>query len=244
MRKRILVTLLAVLLAVSLTGCVKMKMDVTVKMNGKIDASVLLAIDGSMGELSDLSEYGYSSDDMEELREKGWDVQPYKEDPFVGYRISKKDLDPSELGEASGFDTPGAALIRNGSTYVMDFDLFSSDGDSEDTAELLDFLRQIGASVKFRLTLPIKPKAHSATSVSADGKTLEWDLLQMTPGEKIHVEFDAGKAKGAVIAAAVAGLAAVGGVTAFLVSRNRRKKAPAAVYPPAGQDNGYYYDTH
>ncbi len=243
MKKRALMVLLALLLAVLLTGCVKMEMDVTVKMNGKIDASVLLAIDGSMGELSDLSEYGYSSDDMEELREKGWDVQPYKEDPFVGYRISRKDLDPSELGEASGFDTSGAALIRNGSTYVMDFDLFSSGEDAESTAQMLDFLREIGASVKFRLTLPIKPRAHSATSVSADGKTLEWDLLEMSPGEKIHVEFDAGKAKGAVIAAAVAGLAAVGGVTAFLVSRNR-KKAPAAVYPPAGQDNGYYYDTH
>ena len=90
-----------------------------------------------------------------------------------------------------------------------------------------------GAYMKMTVVLPVKPTASNATSVSSDGKTLEWDLLNLGPDQTIHLEFSlinmwliAG------ICAAVFVLILI--IVLIIVLASRKKKASQMQY------GGYY----
>ena len=192
MKKRIALLLSLVMLALMLTSCVRMEMDFTIKKNGKVDASILYAVDTSMGSMSDLDDAGLTApEDLEDMREEGWDVQPYSDGTYQGYRMTRKNVEMKDALDSTAMGETDIAFTKKGSTYILDIPLFDSDTDSE-SMEALSMLKMVGGSFKLRLTLPNKPVSHNATNVSEDGKTLEWDLLSMTPGQTVHVEFKMG----------------------------------------------------
>ena len=191
--KKFKALLVFMLCALCLTGCVRFNTTVTVKRNGKLDVSMLYA-------MVDMSDYGYDTakiagEQKQEYIDKGWDVEDYDQDGFSGFVVSKKNISPSELSSSmedaqSELTQTGDSLkvTREGFKYIFDWKVFD-----EDQSDQIDSYKSIfgmsGGYMKLTVNLPVKPSDSNATSVSNDGKTLEWDLLNLGPDNTIHVEF-------------------------------------------------------
>jgi hypothetical protein len=166
---------------------------VTVKSNGKMDVSMLYA-------MMDMSDYGFddgiiSESDVQDYIEDGWEVEDYNQDGFRGYIISKKDISASELSSAVD-DTQNEfseelnslSFTREGLKYVLDWKLFDEE-EGNQISTYKSFFTMSGGYMKLTVNLPVEPSASNATSVTNDGKTLEWDLLNLGPDQSIHLEF-------------------------------------------------------
>ncbi len=191
--KRLKAILLSLVCVLCLTGCMRFNTTVTVKRNGKLDVSMLYA-------MMDMSDYGFDADDitdtdMQEYIDQGWDVEEYNQDGFSGYVVSKRDITVKELvdsmedtqSEISG-DSSNIEFSKQGLKYVLDWQVFTQE-EGEQIAAYKSFVTMSGGYMKMTVNLPVKPSASNATSVSNDGKTLEWDLLSLGPDQSIHLEF-------------------------------------------------------
>lgn len=222
MKKRIMTIVLLFTLMVSLTGCIRIEADITVKRNGKADITLLYALNQSVGSFGGEESIDFT-DEAEELRQEGWDVDLYDEDGYTGYRATKTNADLSETTDVLSEEGGSGIITKEGSLYILDMDAFGSDSSSDDTIDALTMIRSFGGSVKVRITFPTKPTAHNATSVSEDGRTLEWDLLDPALNGKIHAEFRLGTGfmKYAVTVSCITVAAAL---AIFLVVRSKNKK--------------------
>ncbi len=209
MRKKIVAVFLLVMLAVSLTSCVKVDIDLKVRKNGKVDATVIFAMSEAAGDYGgSMDEMGFSEEELAEMKKNGWKVEAYNQDGYSGYRMSQSNMDSFDVASLWNKDSSGDnVLTKKGSTYVLDLPIGGILGEQseDDPIDMEAMLRSFGASMKFRITLPVKPIDHNAMSVSEDGKTLEWDLMSMQKGDRAYVEFKAGGGllKYALIGAAV-----------------------------------------
>jgi uncharacterized membrane-anchored protein YhcB (DUF1043 family) len=90
-----------------------------------------------------------------------------------------------------------------------------------------------GGYMKMTVNLPVKPSASNATSVSNDGKTLEWDLLNLGPDQSIHLEFVLVNIWLIIGLCFVAAAILIGIVLAVVLSLRKKKAAQM-------QSQGYY----
>ena len=191
--KRFRTVFLSMMCIFCLTGCMRFNTTITVKNNGKLDVSMMYA-------MMDMNDYGYDADSLtddqiQDFENKGWEVEEYNQDGFKGFIVSKKDVTAKELAasmentqsEISG-DTSSINFTRHGIKYVLDWKVFDND-EGEQLAAYKNFFTMSGGYMKMTVNLPVKPSASNATSVSNDGKTLEWDLLNLGPDQSIHLEF-------------------------------------------------------
>ena len=185
-RKKIILILLAVLTALSLTGCIRVNIDIAVNKNGKADISMLYAMQDSMSSMMEGESAAFSAEDVEEARKNGWEVQDYSAEGYSGYTMSIKNVSLQDAMEA--FKGEGGGLEKNGNKYKLSFRFFSQD-DAKEIGESGALIKSMGGFFTIRMTLPVKPAAHNATSVMNDGKTLEWDLLTMNTAEPVYAEF-------------------------------------------------------
>ena len=240
MKKKFAILSILLILAATLTSCVKLDVDLKVKRNGKIDAAVLLATSESVSDFGvGLDEMGFSGEDLKEMQKNGWQIEAYNRDGFIGYRITQSDVGINQIMKVvSQVDGESAdVLTKKGTTYTLDIPVSGilGGGAESELAEMASMLRSFGASMKFRITLPDKPLRHNATTVSEDGKTLGWDLLSMETGESIHVEFKAGGGflKYALIMSCLT-LAVAAAV--ILIARGKRNHTAPAVPPDVFPD--------
>ena len=172
------------------TGCMRFNTTIEVKNNGKVDVSMLLAAKSEDG--SDSS----TSDSYDDLKNEGWEVEDYKEDGYVGMICKKKNLNLDNLAEEMGtseeetmvMDSNDFKITKKGFTYSFDWDYEGQD-DTEDSSQYIKSIVDDGGYMTFTLKVPIKAKSSNATTVTDGGRTLEWDLLALKPGEGIHAEF-------------------------------------------------------
>ena len=192
MKKRIIVFILLLVFAMSLTSCMRIEADITIKKNGKADMSLLYAIDQSMNSFGGDDTNIDFTDEAERLEAEGWDVQLYSDGSYTGYRATRTNVELSETSDILGDEGGTGTLRKEGSTYILDISGFGDDESVEDAMDSLALIKSFGGSIKIRITFPTKPIAHNATYVSEDGKTLEWDLLDTRLMGKIHAEFKMG----------------------------------------------------
>lgn len=185
--------MVALVSMIFLTGCMRFNTTVTVKSNGKLDVSMLYA-------MMDMSEYGYDEDSitssqMQEYKDQGWEVEEYNQDGFKGYILSKEDITANELGssmkdtqsELSG-EASSINFTKEGLKYTLDWQVFDRE-QGEQISAYKNYFTMSGGYMKITVNLPVKPSANNATYVSDDGKTLEWDLLNLGSDQNIHLEF-------------------------------------------------------
>ena len=198
MKRKIAALTLLLVMAVSLSSCMKMEVDITIKNNGKMDAKILYAVSEQVMAMAESDEFGYSEEDLAEMKKNGWKVEEYREDGYFGYVMTQNNVSTKAIRQAlandEGDSSASEMLTKNGSTYVLDLPLggLMPESSEDDMFDTMGMLRSFGASLKFRITFPSKPISHNATKVSEDGKTLEWDLLELKEGETVHAEFKAG----------------------------------------------------
>ncbi len=200
MNVRRFAVLAVVILCVSmLAGCMRMSVTMKVKNNGKVDISMLVGAKNMGSETSESS--SANSEKTEEAKKKleqeGWEYKEYNEDGYIGYIITKRDIEMDEVSKnldaSSDVDTnPDKFVItKNGNKYTLSWDAMSGDNSSQ-ASQYTNYITSSGGYFKFVLELPNKPISSNATSVSDDGKTLTWDLLSMASGQKIEAEFTIG----------------------------------------------------
>ena len=228
------------LMMVSFAGCVRMDVSITVKKNGKVDFRFLYAMMNFTGEEPDEDEF-----DAGEWKDKGYDVQLYNEDNYIGMLVTAEDMDPAKLSEKNGGMgdfAEGDIIKREGSTFILDMDVWNSDG-MDDLLPYIGDLSNYDGYMRLTLSTPVKAKNHNATSVSDDGHTLTWDLTKMK-GEKIHAEFNLGGALWIIICIAVLVVGILIFVGLFFWSRRKAKlyrnewQEPVEVSETAGEITG------
>ncbi len=223
--------------AFCLTGCVRFNTSINVKSNGKMDVSMMYAA-------MDMSDYGYDSDTLSENEKKeyieqGWDVVDYNQDGFSGFIISKKDVTADELASSMGSaqselsgESGALDFSKDGLKYTLDWQVFDKE-EGEQISAYKSYFTMSGGYMKLTVTLPVKASASNATSVSSDGKTLEWDLLNLGPEQNIHLEFSLIN-MGLIIGVCVIALAVVVGIILAVVLASKKKKTMQI------QNQGYY----
>lgn len=143
---------------------------------------------------------------ISEAEKEGWQYKKYSKNEFTGYELIKKNVNIDELAKElnSKFYDPeeGSALVdqddifddnkfsvkRKGLKYVVDLP-WANDGITNQLAARKSYFDMSGGYMKFILNLPRKTTNSNATSISNDGKTLTWNLLDMKDQQGIHFEF-------------------------------------------------------
>lgn len=249
MKKR-LNMLVIILLVFVLTGCARINIDINVKENGKVDMSMLYAFMEAAANGTDmLSDY-----EIKELTDEGWEYAEYKEDGYVGYTLTVKDKSIEDLLDEvedsnNGLDVGESFSIKlEDGKYIFDCDLLGGQ-DTSEIAEYKEYFTMYGGYMTVVLHVPEPAIDSNATSVSDDGKTLTWDLLEMRPGEKIHAEFkmSVGTLLPIIIFSVIGFLVILTAIllVIFLGRRAKKKKeaagadaqAAAGVYPAGDQAN-------
>jgi hypothetical protein len=225
---------LAGLLLLSLAGCVEMKYHLTIHGNGSADLNYHLALDSSLANMG--GEAGNPiADARKDLEKEGYKVTDYSGNGKTGIDATKHfqkledikgltkffDKDQKKMADQSGAFTIKRGFFANQISVNSAIDL--GNGEPAPTDEMSKAMEQSMMSqfqMSFVLTLPAKPKSHNATTVSKDGKTLEWKLAPDRKNE-IKLEMVAPNMKN--ITLVVLGVVVLLGLV--LVPVLRRKKA-------------------
>lgn len=204
-----LVGIIAVLIMtlVTLTGCMNVNFDVQLDKNGSGDVSYIIGYKKSFVEsigmtIDQLKENDTSLEEKQEAGEaEGYTVEEYEDDNTYGI-IAKKHYDNIEefsiskeldLEVEEGLDKITFTKEGSKAKYLQDAkidltDLLGDEEDEEDSqmAMMTAMFKQM--EMTYRITLPFKAGENNATTVSEDGKTLEWKL---TFGEVNEIKFEA-----------------------------------------------------
>ena len=238
MTRIIQLALTFILCLACLSGCMRVNITFDFKSNGKVDVSMIYAASSEMsGEDSDSDD----EESMASLKEAGWDVEKYDEDGFKGYKCTMKNVPIDDITNAIGSDseisTTSLKLEKDGSTYILDWDVF----DGEETnpyASYASSFKSSGGYMEVVVKLPGKSKKNNATSVEDGGKTLKWDLLSLADGEKIHVEFTLSNMSTIILIAAIALAVVAIVIIVLLILKKKKANAPAGPAGFGGQNFG------
>ncbi len=179
--KRILVLMCCCMF---LSGCVRSKAEWTIHADGTSDANILFAESGSLIDDDDLSGFVQK---MEQAEKEGWTCERYEEEGYVGYTQSIQGKKLSDLAENFNAGDSDISIEKIGTIYTIDMKVL--DDDQLDSLESYgSAIKSSGGYIKFVITLPQKAIESNATSVSSDGKTYTWDLLDMED-DTIHIKF-------------------------------------------------------
>ena len=195
------------IMVLMLCGCrMKYEYNMSIKSDKSMDFSIVTAMDNELidGMLSMESEKeSYTDEERWQMLEEsineenedskpedfGFTVSKYEEGEFKGYKYSKKIANIDDIsGETANFDLSDFANISDSVVFVKNKDKYKASfvmSNEEQSSSTQGY--DIGIDMMFTVTLPNKPISHNATSVSEDGKTLTWNLLD---SESQNIEFE------------------------------------------------------
>ena len=243
--KKVLSVALLMLFIMCFTGCMRINYTVDVQKDGTADLYMTYAVmntdlstDGeeSSSTASPRDQFG---DEMSELEESGWKVSDYVEDDYIGYTCNKTGIPLEDVAkEFNGTSNDEVemssdvfSIVKDGSSYTLKWDLGESEEEAEESGEdYSSYLTTYGGYATFTLKLPNKAKSSNATTVSDDGKTLEWDLTKVDG--TIDAKFSLTNIKLIITIIVIVFFVAL---IAFLVLGHLRKNGPGHNEGPNGQ---------
>ena len=202
------VGILAVLVMtlLTLTGCMNVNFDVQLGKDGSGDVSYIIGYKKSFVEsmgmtIDQLKENDTSLEQQQEaIENEGYTVEEYEDDNTYGliakkhfdnieeFSINKElDLEVEEGSDKITFTKEGSKAKYSQDTTIDLTNLFGEDVENDSQmAMAAAMLKQM--EMTYKITLPFKAGENNATTVSEDGKTLEWKLTT----EKINeIKFEA-----------------------------------------------------
>jgi hypothetical protein len=90
--KKIKYIIMICLITLVSTGCVKYDASMDIKRDKSMNFSIIYAMDSSLG----LDKDSLSKEEKEELDKNGFKVSEYKDDKYIGNKITKKYLTPHQ----------------------------------------------------------------------------------------------------------------------------------------------------
>jgi hypothetical protein len=224
---------------------------ITVKPDGKMDISMLIAVMKTeyMGDTG----AGLTEEQKQQFLEKGFEAEEYNKDNYYGFYLTKKDITPEEVAESvdnsqdsvQAGSMKGFKFTKEGLKYIIDWEMNSGSGEGSGTGEKTDvstyanYFKAYNGYVTLTINLPVKPVKSNATTVSNNGKTLEWDLLAMGNNGSIHLEFMLINIW-LIVLIVVAAIVVVGLIVLLIVllrKRSKRIKVPVVHLQPVDDAN-------
>jgi hypothetical protein len=221
-------TAAAVVLALALSGCIKMDIDLTLD-GDKADGSVIVGVNRALLDMSGESVEDLLADmGVDEGIPEGATVRPYEDDVYVGQEYVLSGVDIAEFtdeGELSiTHDAEAGTYDVSGAMDMTDI--------GPETAELGEF------DISVSITFPGEVTDHNGT---LDGRTVTWTPVLGETNEMQATARDGGGSDlpaWSLIAIAVAVVAVLAGLAYFLTRRNRATPETPGVAaddgPPAG----------
>lgn len=233
-----IIAILAIIL-LTLTGCANVNYDIKLNKDGSGDIAYVIGYDksflSSIGVETSSLENDNSFDEMEEeAKQNGYTVEKYEDDNTYGFKATKhvnniqEEFDVNnEAGsndEEDGKIMYEKTLLKTKFSQSSKVDLTDIGADDEDAAMLNAVMSQM--KISYKITLPFRVGSNNATTVSEDGKTLEWVLKV---GEVNEVKFEAAQDYGMY---ALLGLAVVLVIVASVsVILSKKAKKTSEVKP-------------
>lgn len=221
-------------LALFLTGCMRMHVNVSINPNDTVDGEIIMAVSDEAVEgfgISPQDAWNDMAADADMPDE--FDYSDYAEDGYTGGRYTFSEMPISEW--SAGDTADDLMIVRDGDEFVVTGVLDLSDGDSEE----LPGMEEIFASMDVRMSFTF-PGEITEASGDISGSTVTWTA---TYGERLVMS-----ARGPASASAAdvfpwlwvglgVGVLAVAGVAAALLAKNRKKASTAdlAAQTPYGQ---------
>ena len=225
---------LGILVAVGLSGCLKVDMQLDLQSDDTVDGSMVFAISSAVAELA-----GESPESIaESMQEDAFDLgeggttrtEPYDDGDFIGTTTY---FEGKALAE---FDDPeSVSIVHDGDDFVVSgaFDL----SEATEGGEMMPGLTE-GLDIRIAITFPGAVSSHNGT---LDGNTVSW---QAVPGERLELEARGSAIEGGggslplpLLIGIGLGLLILIGLILFLVLRSRKGApagAAATAYPVAG----------
>ncbi|TDC56684.1 hypothetical protein E1212_01580 [Jiangella ureilytica] len=229
-------------MAVALTGCMKMDMQLNISDSDTVDGEIILALNREASAMAEAMGEDPSTvfDELGADLPEGAQAEEYDDGEFVGQRYTFDDIALSEFSaEESGFGITheGEEIVVDGSLDMTGLDPEAMAGElGGDVGELGDvdqLMESLEMSVS--MTFPGEVTEHNG---ELDGTTVTWIPV---PGEANDISARSADSGGGggdgipvwiwiLIVVVVLGLAAL----LFFLSRNRNQTPPADEAPAAG----------
>lgn len=215
-------------LALALTGCVKLDLDLDVRSDDTVDGTVVLGFSKQLAGLPGLDAGDLTSDGPIDIPDQGRvTTERYDDGDFVGTRFGFTDVPLAEFGDRDRADD--LRIVRDGDQFRVSGTLdLGADNAPRDTGGLgLDRLAS-GAEIRIRLTFPGDVVSANGT---VDGRSVTWSPEF---GETVELEAVAGatgRGSTSTLLLATGLLVGLALVAGFLYSVTRGT-AGAPVEPP------------
>lgn len=224
-----------VALALLLSGCFKVNLDVEVTADNTVSGTAVIAVEESLLELSGQSvDQVFADMDLSELP-PGSEAEPYDEDGFVGRQITFEEVPLSEFtgdgalsGAASGEDLH---IVREGDEFHVTGGIDMSGQEFTGTEIPQQFLDNF----EFRISITF-PGPVSSASGDIDGNTVTWEprVGQNTEIQAVASAIPSSSSPLLLIVLIAAGALVLGAIAYFLTHR----RTAAAAGPLAGTGFG------
>ena len=175
--KSIILVVVSVFLLLGLTGCANINYEIKLEKDGSGEISYIMGYDKNF-----LNSMKVSFDDMkEEATKEGYTIEEYEDNTTYGFRAYKhvanvqnefKVMEDSTESDAIHYEKSflKTTFSQNASIDLKDL---SGEGQVEDalTSAVMGQMK-----ISYKLILPFAVGENNASSVSEDGKTIEWTL--------------------------------------------------------------------
>lgn len=216
-------------LSLLLAGCFKVNMDVEVTPENTVSGSAIIAVDESLLELTGQSADQLFQDmDLSDLP-AGATTEQYREDGFVGQRVTFAEVALAEFTGNNSLSTSGSgdelSIVRQGDEFHVDGAFDMSGPEFTGTEVPQQFLD----TFEFKISITFPGEVKSATG-EIDGNTVTWEpkFGQNTPVEAVASAIPSKSSPLMMILLIAAGVVILGGIVFILM----RRKTPATAVVP------------
>lgn len=235
--KNIAIIVILGIILLTLTGCANVNYDIKLNKDGSGDIAYVIGYDksflASIGVETSSLENDNSFEEMEEqAKQNGYTIEKYEDDNTYGFKATKhanniqEDFDVNNEvdtdSEESGRIMYEKTLLKTKFSQSSKIDLTDVISDDEDAAMLKAVMGQM--KISYKITLPFRVGSNNATTVSEDGKTIEWVLKV---GEANEVKFEASQDYGMYALAVLALILVIVAAVAVILSKKAKKTSEA-----------------
>jgi len=182
--KKLLVFVLVLAVMLALAGCIRYETKMSVSADKKMNITLLYAEYSGMGSTDS------KQDQVDKMKANGWSVVDYSDNDYSGWEMAKNNISFDDLEQElkdTEFGFSSFSLTEEDEVYTLSWDFSDSLKANSTKSSDLSTIGQLGGFMRFYISLPEPAIEHNATTVSAKGARLEWDLVKLD--EPILVKF-------------------------------------------------------
>lgn len=233
LKSAILLVIVSMLLFV-LTGCANVNYEIKLSKDGSGEVSYIMGYDksflNSMGATKEDLEGDDTLDEMQdEARQEGYTIEKFEDNNTYGFKASKhvnniqEEFDFDDIVEEDSIKDNRIIFeesflkTKYSQNAILDLSM-----DEEDEEDALTNMMMSQIDVSYKITLPFKAGENNATTVSEDGKTLEWVLKA---GQVNEIKFEATQDYMIYLIGGIIGLAVIIVIITLIVILTKKNKS-------------------